>query len=186
MSKEFVSGGKVRFTNPAYSWYGKVFTLKRPKPGFPNGYVWEVEEGSLSFQASNLELLSYPETAHHVGPLPNRPALPTDSDKRKEYPLYSGLLAYFPAALAQVSNHSYVGNQKHNPGKPLQHARGVSGDHADCILRHLVDSAEHPKGSPARIDELRALAWRSLALLQEELEMTGVVPAPAATFDRAS
>lgn len=128
---------------------------------------------------------SAPSPSGCRAPLPNHPALPTDSDKRKEYPLYSGLLAYFPAALAQVSNHSYVGNQKHNPGKPLQHARGVSGDHADCILRHLVDSAEHPKGSPGRIDELRALAWRSLALLQEELELTGVVPAPAATFDRA-
>lgn len=26
--------------------------------------------------------------------------LPTDSDERKTYPLYSGLFAYFPAALA--------------------------------------------------------------------------------------
>lgn len=182
MSK-FKVGDRIRY-NSATPDTGTVTSIK----GKQVWAKWD-RDGSTAFLYSDspkLQLLSYPETAHPVGPLPHRPALPTDSDKRKEYPLYSGLMAYFPAALAQVSNHSYLGNQKHNPGKPLQHARGVSGDHADCILRHLVDSAEHPKGSPARIDELRALAWRSLALLQEELELTGVVPAPAATFDRAS
>lgn len=113
-----------------------------------------------------------------------QPALPTDSDKRKEFPMFSGLLAYFPAALAQVSNHSYVGNEKHNKGLPLQHARGISGDHEDCVVRHLVDAKEHAPGSPERIDELRGVAWRALALLQEELELTGIKPAPAATFGR--
>lgn len=116
----------------------------------------------------------------------HKPALPTNSDERKKYPLFSGLLAYFPAALAQVSNHSYIGNEKHNKGLPLQHARGVSGDHADCVLRHLMDAAEYPVGSPGRIDELRGVAWRALALLQEECEAAGTVAAPAATFDRAA
>ena len=120
---------------------------------------------------------------------PTRPAkrnaaLPLDSAERKNFPLFSGLLAYFPAALAQVSNHSKVGNDKHNPGLPLQHARGVSGDHADCILRHLVDAAEYPAGSPQRVEELRALCWRGLALLQEECELTFAPAAPAASFDR--
>lgn len=112
------------------------------------------------------------------------PALPTDSAKRKEFPMFNGLLAYFPAALAQVSNHSYLGNEKHNKGLPLQHARGISGDHEDCVVRHLVDAKEHAPGSAERIDELRGVAWRALALLQEELELTGIKPAPAATFGR--
>ena len=43
--------------------------------------------------------------------------LPTDSDERKTYPLYSGLFAYFPAALAAIAHHSYVNNAKHNPGR---------------------------------------------------------------------
>lgn len=113
-------------------------------------------------------------------PLPpaTRRALPTDSEQRKRYPMFSGLLAYFPAALAEVSNHSYEGNEKHNPGLPLQHARGKSGDHEDCIIRHLVDAKEEN-----RTIELRAAAWRVLALLQEHLESEGAPPAPAATFN---
>lgn len=107
-----------------------------------------------------------------------RRALPTDSDKRKRYPMFSGLLAYFPAALAEVSNHSFEGNEKHNPGLPLQHARGKSGDHEDCIIRHLVDAREQD-----RTAELRAAAWRILALLQEHLESEGAPAAPAATFN---
>lgn len=118
--------------------------------------------------------------------LPRRTALPLDSAKRKKFPLFAGLLAYFPAALAQVSNHSYLGNEKHNPGLPLQHARGVSGDHADCVLRHLMDAAEYPVGSNGRIEELRGVAWRALALLQEECELSFAPPAPAATFDRST
>lgn len=108
------------------------------------------------------------------------PSLPVDSKERKRYPMYSGLLAYFPAALAQVSHHSFVSNEKHNPGLPLQHSRNNSGDHSDCIVRHLIDSAE--ANGAAKIEELRALAWRALAMLQEECEKQGTRPAPGATF----
>src|SRR5690348_15140244 len=65
--------------------------------------------------------------------------LPTDSGARKDIPLARGLLDYFPAALARVAELSRIGNEKHNPGEDLHHARGKSGDHADCILRHLVE-----------------------------------------------
>lgn len=114
----------------------------------------------------------------------NRTALPIDSKERKQYPVFSGCLAYFPAALAQVSKHSFDGNEKHNPGLPLQHARGISGDHEDCLIRHLIDAKEYEAGSIARIGELRAAAWRVLALLQEECELRFAPPAPAATFGR--
>ena len=80
----------------------------------------------------------------------------------------SGVLDYFPAALAYVAKISKAGNDKHNPGQPLHHARGKSMDHADCIMRHLVD-----RGTVDPEDNLRhsgKIAWRALALLQEELE----------------
>lgn len=96
--------------------------------------------------------------------------LPTDSDERKRYPLYRGLMAYFPAALAAVAHHSYKGNEKHNPGLPMQHARGKSSDHEDCILRHLMEG------------DYEGVAWRALALLQEKLEAEGAPVAPGATF----
>lgn len=135
-----------------------------------------------SWFANNFEALRFEELHPPATPKAPSSALPLDSEKRKQFPLFSGLLAYFPAALAQVSNHSFEGNEKHNPGKPLQHARGKSGDHLDCVLRHIVDSRE-VTGSK-RVEELRAAGWRILAELQEELERQGVAPAaPAATFE---
>jgi hypothetical protein len=68
--------------------------------------------------------------------------LPTDSAERKDIPLYSGVLKYAPAALAGMARISKAGNDKHNPGEPLHHARGKSNDHPDCIVRHAVDVAD--------------------------------------------
>jgi len=90
----------------------------------------------------------------------------TTSEERKKYPMARGLLDYFPDALAEVSRVSYEGNLKHNPGEEMHHARGKSADHADCILRHLVGRG----GFDGEIRESAALAWRALALLQQELE----------------
>jgi hypothetical protein len=105
------------------------------------------------------------------------PVLPENSAERKGVPLARGLLDYFPAALAAVAELSRVGNEKHNPGEPMHHARGKSNDHADCILRHLVDRGttytEVVAGVPVELRHSAALAWRALALLQEELEAAG-------------
>lgn len=65
--------------------------------------------------------------------------LPTDAARRKAIPIVRGCLDYFPAALAAVAELSRVGNDKHNPGQPMHHARSKSSDHADCIVRHLID-----------------------------------------------
>ncbi len=90
-------------------------------------------------------------------------------------PLARGLLDYFPAALAAVAHVSKVGNDKHNPGEDMHHARGKSMDHADCIMRHLVERGV------VDTDGLRhsaKAAWRALALLQEELEQCEGAPLP--------
>ncbi len=97
--------------------------------------------------------------------------MPTDSAERKAVPMAEGLLYYFPAALAEVARVSKAGNDKHNPGQPMHHARGKSNDHADCIIRHLIDA-----GTVDPDDGMRhsaKVAWRALALLQEELEREG-------------
>jgi hypothetical protein len=93
---------------------------------------------------------------------------PEDSAARKTYPVYSGLLQYFPSALAAVAHHSYIGNEKHNPGLPLHWARGKSGDEADALLRHLMER------------DYVGVAWRALALLQKHLEANGAPIAPGA------
>lgn len=100
--------------------------------------------------------------------------LNTTSEERKKYPMARGLLDYFPDALAEVAKVSYLGNEKHNPGQELHHARGKSMDHADCIVRHLVGRG----GFDGEVRESAALAWRALALLQEELEKEMNLPLP--------
>lgn len=106
-----------------------------------------------------------------------KPALTEDSAARKAIPLARGLLDYFPAACAAVAELSRVANDKHNPGEPMHHSRGKSNDHADCVLRHLVDRGatyvEIIQGKPVELRHSTALAWRALALLQEELEAAG-------------
>lgn len=100
--------------------------------------------------------------------------LETSSEERKKYPMARGLLDYFPDALAEVAKVSYLGNEKHNPGQELHHSRGKSMDHADCIVRHLVGRG----GFDGDVRESAAMAWRALALLQEELEKEHELPLP--------
>jgi hypothetical protein len=103
-----------------------------------------------------------------------RRVIDADSVTRKTYPMAVGLLDYFPDALAEVAKVSHIGNEKHNPGEPMHHARGKSMDHADCIIRHLVGRG----GFDGDMRESAALAWRALALLQEELERELGLPLP--------
>lgn len=93
--------------------------------------------------------------------------LPTDPGVRKDMPISTGVLDYFPLAIAEVARVSKAGNEQHNPGEPLHWDRTKSLDHADCIPRHLID-----RGA-LDTDGMRhsaKLAWRALALLQTELE----------------
>ncbi len=122
------------------------------------------------------ESSTVPAVTFTVTVAPSAVTLPTGSAERKAVPMVSGLLDYFPAALAAVAAVSRAGNEKHNPGQPLHHARGKSMDHADCIVRHLVD-----RGTIDTDDGLRhsaKAAWRALALLQEELEREAGAPLP--------
>lgn len=110
--------------------------------------------------------------------------LPISSAERKNFPLHRGLMRYFPAALAGVSMISKIGNDKHNPGEEMHHARGKSMDHADCILRHLMDM-EEDMGEGRGLDEngvpqVYYLAWRALALAQEWSEKNDFPIAPGA------
>lgn len=93
--------------------------------------------------------------------------LPTGSQDRKDIPLYSGVLAYFPRALAYVAKVSKAGNDKHNPGQPLHWSKDKSNDHADCVARHLL---EHGTVDADGLRHTGMLAWRALALLETELE----------------
>ncbi len=103
-------------------------------------------------------------------------SLPTDAAERKSAPWRQGLLWYFPNALAEVARVSKAGVMtSNNPGQPMHHARGKSTDHADCILRHLVDAGTIDTDGQRHSAKV---AWRALAMLQEELERELGLPLP--------
>jgi Domain of unknown function (DUF5664) len=108
--------------------------------------------------------------------------LPSGRWERKNIPLARGLLDYFPAALAAVAEVSRVGNEQHNPGEEMHWAREKSADHADCIVRHLVDRG---KLDTDGLSHTAKVAWRALALLQEELEAAGAEPGRASRWPAA-
>ena len=92
--------------------------------------------------------------------------LPAEAAERKKLPVVTGVLDYFPNAIAAVANVSRVGNDQHNPGQPLHWDKSKSTDHADCVGRHLLE-----RGT-VDVDGVRhsaKLAWRALALLEMEL-----------------
>jgi len=84
--------------------------------------------------------------------------LPTDAQERKDIPIYSGVIRYFPDALAAVAKLSKKGNDQHNPGMDLFWDRSKSGDELDAMMRHVID------------EDWDAVAWRALAHLQKHLE----------------
>ena len=93
--------------------------------------------------------------------------LPTDAQERKQIPIVSGVLDYFPLAIAEVAKCSKAGNDQHHPGEPLFWDKTKSTDHADCIGRHLIDRGKFDTDGQRHSAKL---AWRALALLQLELE----------------
>lgn len=107
--------------------------------------------------------------------------IPQDDQERKDAPMFRGLLGYFPMALFAVAAHSLESDRKHNPDNPNapQWARNKSPDHADCIIRHLID-ADNPG---ERGYHLRAIAWRALAMLQEHYESEGYEPGVSSKWE---
>ena len=99
-------------------------------------------------------------------------SLPTDAATRKGVPVYSGFIKYFPLAIAAVAELSRIGNDQHNPGKPLHWDRSKSGDETDALMRHILDMAEQGEMAVDADDVLHATktAWRSMANLQKLLE----------------
>jgi hypothetical protein len=100
---------------------------------------------------------------------------PGDIDREWEYNDWAtcftvlDLFALVPRALAAVAQVSWHGNEKHNPGQALHHARAKSTDHADCILRHLVERG----GFDGPFRHSAAHAWRWLIMAQIECEANG-------------
>jgi hypothetical protein len=99
--------------------------------------------------------------------------LPTDAHARKGVPIFSGVLMYFPDAIAAVAACSQRGNDKHNPGQPLHWDRAKSTDEHDALVRHLMEAGTIDTDG---IRHSAKVAWRALAALQKELEDAHATP----------
>jgi hypothetical protein len=95
--------------------------------------------------------------------------LPTDPKERKQIPIFSGFIKYFPAAIAAVAAHSFASNEQHNPGEPVHWARDKSTDQLDALARHLTELAEATT-LDEEIELLKAIVWRGSAQLQLKCE----------------
>lgn len=88
-------------------------------------------------------------------------------ENRKEIPIFSGVLMYFPDAIRDVARCSFAGQKQHNPDKPLHWDRSKSGDELDALARHLMDAGTIDTDG---IRHSAKVAWRALANLQKEIE----------------
>lgn len=93
--------------------------------------------------------------------------LPTDAKERKDYPITTGVLDYFPDALLELARVSKFCSEQHSPGHPLRWAKELSTDHSDALNRHMLQRGTLDTDGMMHTAKV---AWRALALLQTELE----------------
>ena len=115
---------------------------------------------------STFDIIGFADTEKQTKP-DTKMLLSNDSAERKQMPITTGFLDYFPLAVAEVAKCSKAGNDQHHPGKALHWDKSKSTDHADCIARHLIDRDSYDTDG---IRHSVKLAWRALAYLQIQLE----------------
>lgn len=93
-----------------------------------------------------------------------------EAQARKETPVFSGVIKYFPLALKAIARVSFVGNQQHNAGQPLHWAREKSTDQMDAAVRHIIDYANGTKIDTDGVPHLGKACWRLLAQLELDEE----------------
>lgn len=97
--------------------------------------------------------------------------LPEDAAARKALPIATGFVDYFPDAMAAVAELSRIGNDQHNPGKPLHWDRSKSGDESDALMRHFLQRGTLDTDG---VRHSAKVAWRAMAMLQKEIEQARI------------
>ncbi len=93
--------------------------------------------------------------------------LPTDRDARNALPVWDGCFAYFPDVWAEVAKVSVFGNKQHNLGSKLFWNTAVSTDHANKVIRHMLDDAAgNIMDDDGQTMHLAKALWRVAAMLQ--------------------
>ena len=139
---------------------GRAFSWKESPEGYDfwDGIFLQLTTGTYSFTEEE-------SNGRETG-------LPVESEERKTYPIYSGLIAYFGDALALVANLSYRGNQQHHADKPLHWDKSKSTDSRDALVRHVIDmeKANRDGDYEKELEEAKRVAWRGLENLQRLIE----------------
>jgi hypothetical protein len=97
--------------------------------------------------------------------------LPDEAAARKALPIATGFVDYFPDAMAAVAELSRIGNDQHNPGKPLHWDRRKSGDESDALMRHFLQRGTLDTDG---VRHSAKVAWRAMAMLQKEIEQARI------------
>jgi len=129
-------------------------------------YDWKGTECPIVLRSNGEQWTIFSRYLEEIPKVTNM-LLPTDAQERKEIPIITGVLDYFPLAIAEVAKCSLKSNEQHNPGQPLHWNRTKSTDHVDCLGRHLIDRGKFDTDGQRHTAKL---AWRALAMLQLELE----------------
>jgi len=98
----------------------------------------------------------------------NAEEVKSEAKERKDTPVYSGVLKYFPNSIKYISKVSKVGNDQHHPDKPLHWDMTKSKDEEDALVRHLIDHSVNPIDTDGML-HLGKVAWRALAALERHL-----------------
>lgn len=134
--------------------------------------IQQIQDRDLAADIPYATMLALPEPVVGIGGAPARATtLPVDREGRKQYPVATGVLDYFPDAIVAVAHLSFQGNKQHNPGAPLHWDRTKSTDEADTIIRHFLQRGTLDSDG---IRHSAKVAWRALALLQKEIEAENV------------
>jgi hypothetical protein len=92
----------------------------------------------------------------------------SEAKQRKQIPVFSGVIKYFPNAIKEVAKCSHKGNDQHHPDKPLHWDMSKSTDEYDALTRHLIDHTINPVDDDGVL-HLAKVAWRALAGLERHL-----------------
>jgi len=127
-------------------------------------------------ELKDMKATPYPvsDVSVELGKVEEKPKLDYDAmdeaERRKKTPMYSGLLAYFPDALALVARNSMVGHVQHNPPNTgMYWDRTKSADEMDAMIRHMADHSKDPYDADGTL-HMSKVAWRALAFVQKFLE----------------
>lgn len=99
---------------------------------------------------------------------PSPSPFPTDSKKRLEYPIFTGVLMYFADAMAAMARHSLMSFKQHNPNGKIGWDPTKSVGTLDQAIRHAMEAQIfHDAGLREKsLEEAAAFQWRATEMNQ--------------------